>query len=837
MMRSAAFLIVLLPVALQAQKPGRPRFEPPDGKQRAARVLDNIQRLDASLAAIRRLYVDTVTGTVQWVEMEPGVVARTVAMPTAEAAASRFVATYGPQLFGSKFAPADLRLIKTYSDGQLTHFRYAQLYNGIPVYGGDLVVHVARVNGRHAVQSLNGRIYPGIDAPTQPVLSFDAARQAAIGPAVSTIAIEDQDPTPLIVPDGSAYRLAYRVTVSDPTSGTVTRYVDAVSGVVFAETPAVISAIGGSATPQRTSGNAVTTDMSAPEPAMAYVATYGTDQLGQQRTFNVWQASGSLFQMASNGWPGITQIEIRNFMGADILTAGNCGSNRPYVSASNIGNGWPSTTDAGKEEVSAVANMGESHRFLNTRFGRRGIYDDVVLKGARACVHGIALDTLGNRVFDAVFYPSNYTWGFVQAEPGFRASAAAQDVVTHEVWHGVNADEAGFIFDTDPLALNEGLADYFGARHRNSSCLGADALGFCLRQLNASPTLANLRNSCATQNWPQGEPHCLSVAYSSGLWATANQFANYGDPTDWAVYNGLRYYMTSSTNFDLGRESVVRAGKDRLRANQTNVDIIYDLENAFYVRGIGREPVRVALAQGPCNAWAPGITGSGSRSFILWFEAGVGFFNDGSTDHKFYSVNLGTFTAATLAIFGSAQVGGHTVNDGHDHAFLFRFTDVSPAVGFLDYFAPSTRQCGIQPVAARDPQPGEIPTTFAVRQAVRSGSAFVSSRIAASSAAPSGSQGAETGLAAEIRASGISALEVDIPTDRAGQRLEITVFDLQGRPVRTITEDGVAAGRKTIVWDRLTATGATAPAGVYTVIVRYGSATQRTRFVIPRSHE
>jgi hypothetical protein len=210
-------------------------------------------------------------------------------------------------------------------------------------------------------------------------------------------------------------------------------------------------------------------------------------------------------------------------------------------------------------------------------------------------------------------------------------------------------------------------------------------------------------------------------------------------------------------------------------------------------------------------------------------------------NHQFYSINLGTFTDATLPSFTSSQVGGHQINDGHDHAFLFRFTDVSPAVGFLDYWAPYTRQCGLMPVVAHDPDGAEAtpadatPSVFAVRQAIPSSSGLISARVAAPVGGSDGATAPRAGLADQIRAFGISALEIDVPADRAGQRLEITVFDLQGRRVRAITEDNVPAGRKTVVWDRLTTSGAPAPAGVYAVVVRYGETVHRTRFVIPRS--
>jgi hypothetical protein len=307
-------IALLVPTALQAQALRPPTYRPADGRARAARVLERIQDVDRSLRAFRRVFVDTLTGTAQWLELEPTAVPRAEQMPTAEAAAQRFLASYDAQLFGRPLPTRELQLIATNVDNQLTHLRYEQRFEGWRVYGGELRVHVARTNGRYAVQSLNGRIYSDVDAPRRPLLSFDAALQAAGGSRA--LMAERQDTTPLVVPDEAKYRLAYEVYVADPAM--VVRYVDAVTGEVFAEAPGVIAEGFGATAPvgsSRKTPTEIPTPKAAPTRMAGYVATHGTDVLGNNQNFNVWQASGSLYQMASNGWPGITQVEIRNYTG------------------------------------------------------------------------------------------------------------------------------------------------------------------------------------------------------------------------------------------------------------------------------------------------------------------------------------------------------------------------------------------------------------------------------------------------------------------------------------------------------------------------------------------
>lgn len=819
-----------------------PSFRPTDGKERAARVLESVQTMDSDLSAVRRLFIDATTGTLAWLEFEPNALALVHSAASPGAAAMEILTAYGPQLFGTGFAPTNLELRKVHQDRSLTHLRYAQRHNGRPVYGGEVLVHVAQVKTRYAVQSMNGRIYSGIDLPADPALSYAAASQAALNWSPGGRLSETQDSTPIVIPHETAYRLAYAVNLIDPAAGPVTRYVDVLSGAPFAETPAMVSWREDSSPRPSTPTDRASDGLQPVEVAMLeYVSTTGIDALGNQRgPFNVWRYSATSFAMASNGWPGVSQIEIRDFGGTD-LGADDCSGFYPYAQATSIQTGWPSGPDDpdGSEEVSAVANMGETMRYYNTKFGRQGIrneYDVLgrpVLHPARACVHG------SFRGFNAVYYRSNGTWGFVSASDTAKASAAAQDVVTHELQHGVTHIEANLGAEFENRAVNEALSDYFGLRHRGSSCLAFDALGFCLRDINSDLTVDQRQSdpNCA------GSWHCVGVAFSSALWRTAHMLVSWGDDVDWGAYNGLRFYMASTVQFVTGREAIVRAAKDRIHQEfSTADDIAYDLENEFFRRGIGPEAIRVQVIRPPgCGEWYPDIIGSGARSFALHFEAGTEYWPDGSTGHRFYSVELGTFTAATLEgrrPFLSSQLGGHTLNDGHAHAFRFLFTDTGPVVTFLSYWARGNVGCGIMTQLAGDIASAEMPTKFAVRQAIQTSGGLVSSRVAGHAGAQTGAEVNRTGRGAlreQVRRSGITALEVDVPAHMAEKRLEVRIFDLQGQPVRVLIHDVLPSGRKIVAWDRMTETGAPAPAGVYVVVVRYGDLTTRTRFVIPRS--
>jgi len=77
---------------------------------------------------------------------------------------------------------------------------------------------------------------------------------------------------------------------------------------------------------------------------------------------------------------------------------------------------------------------------------------------------------------------------------------------------------------------------------------------------------------------------------------------------------------------------------------------------------------------------------------------------------------------------------------------------------------------------------------------------------------------------------GPSVVVLGIPASMAGQRIEISIFDLAGRRVRTL-ESGVAReGRFRLPWNE----GATLPSGAYFLTLHLGDATRTRRFVLIR---
>jgi hypothetical protein len=126
--------------------------------------------------------VNAETGRINFIVPEKGVV-----LPAAQAfgemsvrpqdPALALATRYGPE-FGLKDAQSELAAAERQQgeEGRLT-VRYQQEYQDVPVMGGELIVNT---NGQGDLYSINGEVSPGLSLSTQPGITAEAARQAAL---------------------------------------------------------------------------------------------------------------------------------------------------------------------------------------------------------------------------------------------------------------------------------------------------------------------------------------------------------------------------------------------------------------------------------------------------------------------------------------------------------------------------------------------------------------------------------------------------------------------------------------------------------------------------------
>jgi len=109
-----------------------------------------------------------------------------------EEAGRVFLATYG-QLFGLKDQAQELTVLRErVVDRGRSVVRFQQVYQGVPVLGGELIVQVDA--GKNAV-SANGEILPDLRVDTVPGLDADMARQQALAKVATDYGLSVNDLT------------------------------------------------------------------------------------------------------------------------------------------------------------------------------------------------------------------------------------------------------------------------------------------------------------------------------------------------------------------------------------------------------------------------------------------------------------------------------------------------------------------------------------------------------------------------------------------------------------------------------------------------------------------
>ncbi|WP_019057077.1 M4 family metallopeptidase [Streptomyces prunicolor] len=489
------------------------------------------------------------------------------------------------------------------------HVRFIRTHQGMPVLGGDLVVHLS-----------HGLAYTGVTraaeqsvrpATTRPELTAGQAETKA-----AAVAKGDAGTAELVVDarDGGA-ALAYRIPVSDSTTaeaaGTRTVVIDAVTGKVRSNTPdrdeflspklldtlrergeTLDPATGVVVQPNSRTGVAAATR------AVHYpVTASGTGTslfVGKVPLTTTRTARTSYLLKDPTRWGTETRDakgkELENFAQGKKFTTTN----------DKWGNGAVSHRDSAA--VDAQYGITKTLDFYKKTFGRKGIANNG--KAARGMVH------FGNKVANA-FWDS--TCGCMLYGDGdgdmFKKPLVVLDVTGHELTHGVvdataklepNRVDADGNQYGEPGSLNESLADIFGSNVEFSAnnaknppnYLIGEKLGLAqkfLRRLD-HPSLDKLEGTI--DYWsPQtydAEVHSGSGVSSHAYYLlaegsgrkTIGGFA-YDSPTyDGSTvtgigrtkataifYRALTRYMVSTTDFHDARLATLKAAADLYGAN------------------------------------------------------------------------------------------------------------------------------------------------------------------------------------------------------------------------------------------------------------------------------
>ena len=500
----------------------------------------------------------------------------------------------------------------TDKDGK-RHVRFAQTFLGVPVLGGDIVVHLNAASKYIGVTRAAGK---AVSVPT--VAAKLTAGQAETKAASAVPQGTARDSRLVVRHHDGASVLAYEVQVEaadGAVEGARTVLVDAATGAILSSTASLddfispqvqakLIAQGDHPAPSAGKNLAVTPRAPRPPAFPAPAVGTGNSLFSGTVTLNTTQTAATAYNLVDTTRGG---AEIRDSKHAALQNS------RIFTSASVLtdaddkwGNG--TTSDNATAAVDAEHGLTSTFDFYKSTFNRNGINNDGV--GPHGVVHWST--RYGNAGWFDVCSCMVYGDGDGQT---FTKPLTQLDVTGHELTHGVVAATAGLQTDVDVLgnqigesgSLNESLADIFGSAvefktntpgHAPNYLMGEQlglAQGF-LRRLD-HPSLDKLEGT--VDYWstaaPKTEVHAGSGVSSHAFYLLAEgsgsktiNGVSYNSPTvdgstvtgigrDDAIkifYQALTRYMVSSTDFHDARTATLQAAEDLFGAGSTQYDTV-----------------------------------------------------------------------------------------------------------------------------------------------------------------------------------------------------------------------------------------------------------------------
>ncbi len=430
-----------------------------------------------------------------------------------------------------------------------THTRYDRTYDGLPVLGGDLIVHRAKGGDVRSVTKATKATVKV--ASTTAGIAPSAAAKSAVKLAKAddtTKAAADQAPRKVIWAADGKPVLAYETVVG---------------GVQKDGTPNQLHVITDAATGKKLY------EYQGIETGKGESEYSGSVELGTSK-----EGSGYTLTDADRGGHKTTNLENKEDGEGKAFTDDD----------DNWGTGKPD--DPQTAAVDAHYGAAATWDYYKNVHGRDGIAGDG--KGAYSRVH--YGDSYVNAFWDDSCFCMTYGDG-----QGNKAPLTALDVAGHEMSHGVTSTTAGLEYSGESGGLNEATSDIFGTsvefNVKNTTDVGDYLIGEAI-DINGDGTPLRYmdkpsKDGQSADNWSDGVGD-QDVHYSSGV---ANHFfyllsegsgakeingVKYDSPTSdgskvegigrdkaekiW--YKALTTYMTSNTDYHAAREATQKAATD-----------------------------------------------------------------------------------------------------------------------------------------------------------------------------------------------------------------------------------------------------------------------------------
>ncbi|MEU6292798.1 M4 family metallopeptidase [Streptomyces sp. NPDC046988] len=439
------------------------------------------------------------------------------------------------------------------------HTRYERTYDGLPVLGGDLVVHRSESGAAEGVTRATkaavkvATVTPKVDAAKAERQALSAAEDAG-----SSKTAADSAPRKVIWAATGKPVLAYETVVGglqdDGTPNELHVITDAATGAKLYEYQGIETGSGKS--------------------LYSGEVTLGTTK------------SGSSYQLYDTGRGGHKTYN---------LNRGTSGTGTLFTDADDAWGTGTASADAKDQTAAVDAAYGAQTTwdFYKDTFGRSGIKNDG--KAAYSRVH------YGNNYVNAFWSDACFCMTYGDGT-GNTNPLTSLDVAGHEMSHGVTSNTAGLNYSGESGGLNEATSDIFGTGVEYFAKNAADKGDYLIGEkidINGDGTPLRYmdkpsKDGASKDYWSSGLGG-VDVHYSSG---PANHFffllaegsgartvdgVQYDSPTSdgstvtgigrekalqiW--YKALTTYMTSTTNYKAARTATLSAASDLYGADST----------------------------------------------------------------------------------------------------------------------------------------------------------------------------------------------------------------------------------------------------------------------------
>lgn len=439
----------------------------------------------------------------------------------------------------------DLSFVKKSTDKLgMTHYKFTQSIDGVPVYGARFIVHT---NEKDIVSAVTGDVHPQAANDLAVKLEAKLSKKDAIDQAWQSIDLTKKDTTANILvkeasklPDSNVKdtaekaklvvysqegksKLAYHVELQFiyPNPGNWQIFIDANDGSVI------------------DSYNAVTDAGEA--------NGYGYGVLDDYKKLNTYLSNGTYFL-----------YDVTNPMNGVIETfTANNGTSLPGSRASDNNNEFTANSQGAAVDAHAYADR--VYDYYYDTFGRN------------------SYDGNGSSIRSTVHYGSNYNnafWNGQQMVYGdgdgstFAPLSGALDVVAHELTHAVTGSTAGLVYRDQPGALNESMSDVFSVFvEPEDYLLGEDVYtpgrsGDALRSLSNPPKYGqpdHMRDYVNTDS-DNGGVHTNSGIPNKAGYLTMNSIGI--AKAEKIYYRALTVYMGPYSNFSDTRAALLQSAAD-----------------------------------------------------------------------------------------------------------------------------------------------------------------------------------------------------------------------------------------------------------------------------------